>query len=110
MKIDSSLMFDPVKVGEIAGQLEDAGFDGAYTFEGQSDPFISVAAAAMNTKQMDLMTSIAVAFSRLMPCPVSETTNATFSPSSRIRSVIVRPLAFLSSTASFAFLIRLTRI
>ncbi len=64
MKIDSSLMFDPVRVGEMAGQLEQAGFDGAYTFEGKSDPFISVAAAAMSTRQMDLMTSIAVAFAR----------------------------------------------
>lgn len=64
MKIDTSLMFDPVKVGEMASQLEQAGFDGAYTFEGQSDPFITVAAAAMNTQKMDLMTSIAVAFSR----------------------------------------------
>ena len=64
MKIDSSLMFDPVKVREMAPQLEEAGFDGAYTFEGQSDPFISVAAAAMNTHKMELMTSIAVAFAR----------------------------------------------
>lgn len=64
MKIDSSLMFDPVKIGAMAGQLEDAGFDGAYTFEGQSDPFISLSAAAMNTHKIDLMTSIAVAFSR----------------------------------------------
>jgi hypothetical protein len=45
MKIDSSLMFDPLKVGVMAGQLEAAGFDGAYTFEGQSDPFISLSAA-----------------------------------------------------------------
>lgn len=64
MKIDSSLMFEPVKVGAMATQLEEAGYDGAYTFEGQSDPFISVAAAAMNTQKMDLMTSIAVAFAR----------------------------------------------
>ena len=64
MKIDSSLMFEPVKVGAMAAQLEEAGYDGAYTFEGQSDPFISVAAAAMNTQRMDLMTSIAVAFAR----------------------------------------------
>ena len=64
MKIDSSLMFEPVKVGAMATQLEEAGYDGAYTFEGQSDPFISVAAAAMNTRRMDLMTSIAVAFAR----------------------------------------------
>ncbi|MEH6582640.1 MAG: TIGR03617 family F420-dependent LLM class oxidoreductase [Halioglobus sp.] len=64
MKIDGSLMFDPVKVAEIAPQLEAAGFDGAYTFEGQSDPFISLSAAAMNTQKLELMTSIAVAFSR----------------------------------------------
>ena len=64
MKIDSSLMFDPVRVGAMAAQLEEVGFDGAYTFEGQSDPFISVAAAAMHTQKMDLMTSIAVAFAR----------------------------------------------
>jgi probable F420-dependent oxidoreductase len=64
MKIDSSLMFEPVKVGAMAAQLEEAGYDGAYTFEGQCDPFISVAAAAMNTQKMELMTSIAVAFAR----------------------------------------------
>lgn len=64
MKIDCSLMFEPVKVGAMAASLEEAGYDGAYTFEGQSDPFISVAAAAMNTQKMELMTSIAVAFAR----------------------------------------------
>jgi len=64
MKIDTSLMFDPVKVGEMACELEQAGFDGAYTFEGQSDPFISLTVAAMKTQKIELMTSIAVAFSR----------------------------------------------
>lgn len=64
MKIDTSLMFDPVKIAEMAGTLEQAGFDGAYSFEGQNDPFISLTAAALNTEKMDLMTSIAVAFAR----------------------------------------------
>ncbi len=64
MKIDSSLMFEPSKVADMAARLEAAGYDGAYTFEGKSDPFISVAAAAMNTQKMELMTSVAVAFSR----------------------------------------------
>lgn len=64
MKIDTSLMFEPSKVGPLAAELEQLGFDGAYTFEGQSDPFISVAAAAMQTEKMALMTSIAVAFAR----------------------------------------------
>jgi probable F420-dependent oxidoreductase len=64
LKIDTSLMFDPVKVGAMAAELEQVGFDGAYTFEGQNDPFISLAAAAMSTRRMELMTSIAVAFAR----------------------------------------------
>ena len=64
MKIDSSLMFEPAKVRVMAPQLEEAGFDGAYTFEGQSDPFIAVAAAAMTTHRMELMTSVAIAFAR----------------------------------------------
>ncbi|MCL4104535.1 UNVERIFIED_CONTAM: hypothetical protein GTU68_047497 [Idotea baltica] len=64
MKIDGSLMFDPITVGPMATELEGAGFDGAYTFEGQSDPFISIAAAAMTTEKMELMTAIAVAFAR----------------------------------------------
>ncbi|MEH6592058.1 MAG: TIGR03617 family F420-dependent LLM class oxidoreductase [Halioglobus sp.] len=64
MKIDTSLMFDPARVAEMAPELERAGFDGAYTFEGQHDPFIALASAAMNTQKMDLMTAIAVAFSR----------------------------------------------
>ena len=51
MKIDSSLMFDPVLVKEMAPQLEQAGFDGAYTFEGRSDPFISVAAACTKSRR-----------------------------------------------------------
>ena len=64
MKIDGSLMFDPVKVGEMAEQLESMGFDGAYCFEGQNDPFVSLTVAAMKTQQMELMSSIAVALAR----------------------------------------------
>ena len=64
MKIDASLMFDPVKVGEMAAEMEKAGFDGAYTFEGKSDPFIALTAAAMRTGRLELLTSIAVAFAR----------------------------------------------
>lgn len=64
MKIDGSLMFDPVKVGEMAARLEDMGFDGAYCFEGQNDPFVSLTVAALKTKEMELMSSIAVALAR----------------------------------------------
>ena len=51
LKIDASLMFKPSKVGQMAAELENCGFDGAYTFEGQGDPFIGVAAAAMTGPQ-----------------------------------------------------------
>lgn len=64
MKIDTSLMFDAGTSAAMARELEQAGFDGAYTFEGQSDPFITLAAAAMTTTKLELMTSIAVAFAR----------------------------------------------
>ncbi len=64
MKIDTSLMFDPTVVGDMACELEQVGFDGAYAFEGQNDPFVSLTCAAMKTQKMDLMTSIAVAFAR----------------------------------------------
>ncbi len=64
LKIDGSLMFDPARVASMAAKLEVAGFDGAYTFEGQHDPFLSLAAAAGKTERLQLMTSIAVAFAR----------------------------------------------
>jgi probable F420-dependent oxidoreductase len=64
MKIDTALMFDPASVGDMAAELEGVGFDGAYTLEGRHDPFIGLTAAAMTTRKMDLMTAIAVAFSR----------------------------------------------
>jgi probable F420-dependent oxidoreductase len=64
MKIDTSLMFDPARIASMAASLEEAGFDGAYTFEGQSDPFVGLTVAAMTTERMELFTSIAVAFAR----------------------------------------------
>ena len=41
MKIDSSLMFDPVRVGAMASQLEEAGFDGDM-IEAQAFAFLAV--------------------------------------------------------------------
>lgn len=62
--IDAALMAKPHEVGPIAAELEAAGFDGAYAFEGQHDPFMTLAAAAMHTERMMLMPAIAVAFAR----------------------------------------------
>lgn len=64
MKLDASLMFGPNKNGEMAAELERAGYDGVYTFEGKTDPFISLTVAAVKTEKIALMTSIAVAFAR----------------------------------------------
>ena len=65
MKFDSGTMIkNPAEGGPVFKALEDAGFDGAYTWEGSHDPFLPLVAAAMSTKKIELLTSIAVAFAR----------------------------------------------
>ena len=44
--------------------IEDFGYDGLFTFEGPHDPFLPLSIAAFNTKKIQLITSIAVAFAR----------------------------------------------
>ena len=65
MKIDAGIMVsNPIEAGPAIKQLEDAGYDGAYTFEGSHDPFLPLVSAAMQTSNIELITSIAVAFAR----------------------------------------------
>ena len=65
MKFDSGTMIkNPAEGGPVFKALEDAGFDGAYTWEGPHDPFLPLVSAAMSTKKIELLTSIAVAFAR----------------------------------------------
>ncbi len=65
MKIDAAIMVsNPIEAGPAIKQLEDAGYDGAYTFEGAHDPFLPLISAAMQTSNIELITSIAVAFAR----------------------------------------------
>ena len=65
IKIDCAMITrDPAEAGEASKRLEDLGYDGAYTFEGPHEPFLPLAAAALATKKLELLTSIAVAFSR----------------------------------------------
>ena len=65
MKIDAGIIVNnPIEAGPAIKQLEDAGYDGAYTFEGAHDPFLPLISAAMQTSNIDLITSIAVAFAR----------------------------------------------
>ena len=55
---------NPAEAGPAIKQLEDSGYDGAYSFEGAHDPFLPLVAAATNTSKIELITSIAVAFAR----------------------------------------------
>jgi probable F420-dependent oxidoreductase len=65
MKIDAGIMVsNPIEAGPAIKQLEDAGYDGAYTFEGAHDPFLPLVSAATQTSNIELITSIAVAFAR----------------------------------------------
>ena len=65
IKIDSSMITrDPAEASIVSKNLEDFGYDGAYTFEGPHEPFLPLAAAALATEKLELSTSIAVAFSR----------------------------------------------
>jgi probable F420-dependent oxidoreductase len=65
IKIDCSMITrDPAEASKSSKALEDLGYDGAYTFEGPHEPFLPLAAAALSTEKLELLTSIAVAFSR----------------------------------------------
>lgn len=64
MRIDALLRSSPVTAPERARELEDSGFDGAWTGEMNHDPFIPLARAAEHTDRIGLGTNIAVAFAR----------------------------------------------
>jgi probable F420-dependent oxidoreductase len=65
MKIDGALTGrDFTKAGEEAALLEAQGFAGAWSFEGQHDPFVPLVLAAERTESITLGTAIAVAFAR----------------------------------------------
>ena len=65
IKIDCSMITrDPAEASKTGKELENLGYDGAYTFEGPHEPFLPLAAAALATERLELLTSIAVAFSR----------------------------------------------
>tara|TARA_R110002072_G_scaffold13418_12_gene56243 strand:+ start:2189 stop:3193 length:1005 start_codon:yes stop_codon:yes gene_type:complete len=64
MKIDSGLAPDLHSVAESAQRLERAGYDGAMSIETAHDPFFPLLLAAQSTEKIQVMSSIAVAFSR----------------------------------------------
>ena len=64
MKLDSGLAGDLAQAGTSASKLEAAGYDGVMSIETAHDPFLPLLMAAQETERVELMTSIAVAFSR----------------------------------------------
>jgi probable F420-dependent oxidoreductase len=64
MKIDAGLMGSLDNVPTQIQEFEAQGFDGVVTAEMSSDPFFPLLLAAEHSERVELMTSIAVAFSR----------------------------------------------
>ncbi|MGH9170408.1 MAG: LLM class F420-dependent oxidoreductase [Acidimicrobiales bacterium] len=64
MLIDGGLGFDASRMGERARQVEEDGYDGAWSAETGHDPLLILAAAAPATERLLLGTGIVVAFGR----------------------------------------------
>ena len=64
MKVDGGVALDLAKSVESAKEAEAAGYSGAWTAETNHDPFFPLLLAAEHTKNIELGTSIAVAFAR----------------------------------------------
>jgi probable F420-dependent oxidoreductase len=55
---------DPREARELFAQLEQIGYDGAFSFEAKHDPFLPLVLAAEHTTALQLGTAIAIAFAR----------------------------------------------
>src|SRR3954463_7523250 len=65
MKVDGGLDAGALRdVGRKAKELEDVGYDGAFSAETDHDPFFPLLLAAEHTERLELGTGIAVAFAR----------------------------------------------
>ncbi len=64
MKVDGGIPNTLDKAGAQAAELERAGYSGGWTAETSHDPFLPLALAAEHTSELELGTSIAVAFAR----------------------------------------------
>ncbi len=64
MKIDAPVTADMHKIAAQAAALESLGYDGIRLAELNHDPFLPLTLAAANTQRIELVTSVAVAFSR----------------------------------------------
>jgi probable F420-dependent oxidoreductase len=64
MKVDGGITFELGQAATAAKEAEEAGYDGVWTAETNHDPFLPLALAAGQTEQLELGTSIVVAFAR----------------------------------------------
>jgi probable F420-dependent oxidoreductase len=64
MKVDGGIGTDLNKAAAEAKEREDAGYSGIWTAETSHDPFFPLLLAAQSTQEVELGTSIAVAFAR----------------------------------------------
>jgi probable F420-dependent oxidoreductase len=64
MRVDGGIFTDLARVPELARVLEQQGYDGCWTGEINHDPFLPLLLAAEHTSQLELGTSVAVAFAR----------------------------------------------
>jgi probable F420-dependent oxidoreductase len=55
---------DPRQARTLYGELEEIGYDGAFSFEAKHDPFLPLAVAGEHTSRIQLGTAIAIAFAR----------------------------------------------
>jgi probable F420-dependent oxidoreductase len=64
MKVDAGLPSDLSRAADIAATAEEEGYEGIWSAETSHDPFFPLVLAAGATRQIELGTSIAVAFAR----------------------------------------------
>ena len=64
LKVDGGIFSDLARVPELAGALEEQGYDACWTGEINHDQFLPLLLAAEHTSRLELGTSIAVAFAR----------------------------------------------
>ena len=64
MKVDASISANMTTVADDARRLESIGYDGLRVAELNNDPFLPLTLAAEHTNQIELITSVAVAFAR----------------------------------------------
>jgi hypothetical protein len=62
VKFDSALLTsDLAQVPALARELETTGYDGAFSFEGQHEPFLPLLLAAEHAPRLEIATGLAIA-------------------------------------------------